>query len=176
MRIRQLLVHLLDHRAVEHLLRPLVVDKEERQVEHVELAHAQRTEFRDRRRQELHRAELQGLELLLVLVQRGVRVDLDLHLAVRVLLRKFLELERGLALGRIRRHDVAEFDDDRLLLGMADPGGQKQRGRSRGKKPIAHGRLSLCSGCCKAVPWHQSRRAASPLKGPKMRRPLLIAR
>ena len=64
-----------------------------------------------RRRQHLHRAELQRLELFLVLVERRVRIDLDLDLAVGVFLGQFLELLGALALRRVRRHDVAELDD-----------------------------------------------------------------
>src|SRR5215217_78149 len=90
-------------------------------------------------------AKLKRLQLLLVLVERGVGIDLHLGFAVRVLLGKLLEPERPLALGGILRHHVAEFDHDRLLgLGRADQG---QRGNGGScKDPVLHeGVLSL--GC-----------------------------
>src|SRR6201999_1859462 len=59
--------------------------------------------------------ELQRLDLFLVLVERGVRVNLDLDLAVGVLLGKLLELERALALRRVVGDDVAELDDDGIV-------------------------------------------------------------
>jgi hypothetical protein len=55
-----------------------VVVEDEGQVEDLEFLDAQRAELGQRRRQHLHRAELQGLHLFLVLVQRAVGVDLDL--------------------------------------------------------------------------------------------------
>src|SRR6185312_12013847 len=78
-------------------------------VEHLELADAERSEFGVGRRQHLHAAELERLELFLVLVQRRVRVDLDLDLAAGVLLGEFLELLRRLALRRLGGDDVAEL-------------------------------------------------------------------
>ena len=62
------------------------------QIEHLELLDADRAELGVRRRQHLHRAELQRLQLFLVLVERRVRIDFDLDLAVGVLLRQLLEL------------------------------------------------------------------------------------
>ena len=112
--VLELLVELGHHRARHHLPRMGVVGHQERQIEDVEFLDAERAEFGDRRRQELHRAELQGFELFLVLVERGIRVDFDGHLAVGVFLGELLEQQGRLALGRVRRHHVAEFDDDRI--------------------------------------------------------------
>ena len=86
-----------------------------RQIERLELLGAERGEFRGRGREHLHRAELQRLDLFLVLVERGVRVDFDLDLAVGVLLGELLELQRALALRRVVGDDVAELDDDRVV-------------------------------------------------------------
>ena len=79
-------------RAFGDLVQLLVAVEQVRQVEGLELALAERPEFRERRRQHLHRAELQRLELLLVLVELAVRVDLDLDLALGALLGQLLEL------------------------------------------------------------------------------------
>ena len=92
-----------------------LVRQDVRQVEHLELLDAERAELGERRRQHLHRAELQRLELLVVLVELRVRIDLNLDLAVGVLLGQLLELQRALALRRVGRHHVAELDDDRAL-------------------------------------------------------------
>src|SRR5215475_10191342 len=82
-------------------------------------------------------AELQRLQLLLVLVEGGIGVDLDLHLAVRILLGQFLELERAFALRRVLSDHVAELDHDGLLR----LGGPHQRQRGSGgscKNPVLH--------------------------------------
>ena len=70
-----------------------------RQIEHLEFLDADRAELGVRRRQHLHRAELQRLELFLVLVELRVRIDFDLHLAVGVLLGQFLELFGAMPFG-----------------------------------------------------------------------------
>ena len=85
------------------------------QIERLELLDAERREFRGRGRQHLHRAELQRLDLFLVLVKRGVRVNFDSHLAVGVFLGKFLEFQCAFSLRRVVGDDMAEFDDDRAL-------------------------------------------------------------
>ena len=77
----ELLEQRLAGRTVGDLVQLGVVVEDVRQVEHLELAHAQRPELRERRREHLHRAERQRLHLLAVLVQRRVRVQLDLDLA-----------------------------------------------------------------------------------------------
>ena len=105
-----------------------VVLEQPRQVERLEFLGAERGELRGRRRQHLHRAELQGFDLFLVLEQVRVRIDFDLHLAVGVFLGKFLELQRALALRRVVGDDVAEFDDDRVLRR-----GRNDRKRERGQ-------------------------------------------
>jgi hypothetical protein len=79
------------------------------QIEHLEFLDAHRAELGIRRSQHLHRAELQRLELFLVLVERRVMVDVDFDLTVGVFLAEFLELLRSLALGRVGRDNVAEF-------------------------------------------------------------------
>jgi hypothetical protein len=63
----------------------------------------------------LHRAELQRLQFLFVLVERGVGIDLHLHLVAGVLLGEIFKHYGGLALGGVWRHHVAELDDDRRL-------------------------------------------------------------
>ena len=73
----ELLVEVGHHRARHHLAGVAVVAHQERQVEDVELLDPERAELRDRRRAS-DRAELQRFELFLVLVERGVRIDLDL--------------------------------------------------------------------------------------------------
>ena len=62
--------------------------------------------------EELYGAELQRFHLFLVLVERAVRVHLDLDRAVGVLLGERLELLRSHALGRVLRDDMAELDHD----------------------------------------------------------------
>ena len=47
-------------------------------------------------------------------------VDFDLDLAVGVFLAKFFELLRSLALRRIGRHHMTEFDYDRRLRHAGD--------------------------------------------------------
>jgi hypothetical protein len=108
--------------AVEHV----------RQVEHLELAHAERAEFRERGRQHLHRPQLQRLHLLAVLEERAVRVDLDFHAALRALLGELLELLGALALRRVDRDDVTELDDDRPLR-RSDADDRHHRRGSRGE-------------------------------------------
>ena len=91
--------------------------------------HAQRAELGQRRRQHLHRAQLQRLHLLLVLVQRAVRIDLDLDPALGALLGQLLEALGALALGRVDGDDVAELDDDRRLRshgGLPSDRGQRR--------------------------------------------------
>jgi hypothetical protein len=72
---------------------------DERQIEHLEFARAERAEFGERGREHLHRAKLQRLELFLVLVELRVRIDLDLHLAAGVFLGQFLEFLGALPFG-----------------------------------------------------------------------------
>ena len=102
-------------RAGGDLVQVFVAVEDVGQVEDLELAHADGAELGQRGRQQLHRAELQRLHLLLVLVERGVGVDLDLHLAAGEFARALGEELRTLALGRVVRDDVAELDDERRL-------------------------------------------------------------
>ena len=106
---------LLAERSIGDLAQRRLVRKDERQIEHLELLDADRSEFRVGWRQHLHRAELQRFELFLVLVELRVRIDFDLHLAVGVFLGQLLEFLCGQALRRVGRHHVAELDDDRSL-------------------------------------------------------------
>ena len=127
----------------------LVILEQPGQIERLELLDAERGEFRGRRRQHLHRAELQRLDLFLVLVERGVRVDLDLDLAVGVLLRKFLELERALALRGVVGDDVAELDDDGIV-GQCGDRRQHEDGGDTAQNQFPHEippQLALKSGC-----------------------------
>ena len=80
---------------------------------------------------------MQGLDLLLVLEQRGVRIDFHLHPAIGVFLREFLELQRALALRRVVGDDVAEFYDD-LRLGGRRAGTYSYEGGCRRHKPSMH--------------------------------------
>ena len=92
-----------------------LVREHERQVERFEFLGVEWCEFRGRRCQHLHGAELQRFDLFFIFVQLRVWIDLNLDLAVAVLLGKLLELQRSLALRRIVGHDMAELDDDRGL-------------------------------------------------------------
>ena len=110
----------------------LLVGEHVGQIEHLELAHAQRAELRHRRREHLHRAQLQRFEFLAVLVELAVGIDLDLHPALGLGFGQFLEPERALALGRVVGDDVAELDDDRLgLLRLCARGQYQRHGRAR---------------------------------------------
>ena len=108
---------LLAERAVGHLPQRREVRENVREIENLEFLDADRAELGERRRQHLHRTELQRLEFFLVLVELRVRINLDLHLAVGVFRREFGEFLRSQSLRRVRRDNVAEFDDDRLLRG-----------------------------------------------------------
>src|SRR3954468_16044741 len=89
-----------------------VVRERERQVHRLEFLRAEGREFRRRGAKHLYGAELQRLDLFLVLVERRVRIDFDFGLAVGVLLGELLESQRALALRRVVRDDVAVLDDD----------------------------------------------------------------
>ena len=80
----QLAQQLLADRALGDLAQSVVALEKVGQIEDLELLDAQRAELRDARGQHLHGAELQGLELLLVLVELGVGIELNLDLALRV--------------------------------------------------------------------------------------------
>ena len=113
-----------------HLMQLVVVVEDVGQVEDLELLDAERSELGQRRGQHLHRAELQRLHLLLVLVQGAVRVDLDLDPAVGALLGEFLEVLGSLALGGVGGDHVAELDDDglfRLCGGDAHASGETDK-------------------------------------------------
>ena len=111
----ELLEQRLADRAVGDLVQLGVVVEDVRQVEDFEFAHAERPELGDRRREHLHRAELQRLHFLAVLVELAVRIDLDLDPALGALLGELLEVLGALALRRVDGDDVTELDDDRLL-------------------------------------------------------------
>src|SRR5690242_10591692 len=102
-------------RAVGDLVQLFEAVEDVRQIEHLELAHAERPELGDGWREHLHRSELEGFHLLAVLEQRAVRIHLDLHPALGALFGELLEILRSLSLRRIDGDDVAELDDDRLL-------------------------------------------------------------
>ena len=102
-------------RTLGHLVQLLVVVEHVRQVEHLEFPHAERAELRQRRRQHLHRAELERFHLLAILEQLAVRIDLYLDASVGSLLCQLLESLCALAFRRVDRHDMTELDDDRLL-------------------------------------------------------------
>jgi hypothetical protein len=124
-----------------HAVQLVVVVEDEGQVEDLELLGAQRAELGQRRRQHLHRAELQRLHLFLVLVERAVGVDLDLDLAAGQLGGALgEELGKGLALGRVVGDNMAELDDQRLLgsRGKRPPGGGMRIGL-----PIVIGQIYL---------------------------------
>ncbi len=151
----ELLVEVDHHRARHHLAGARVVAHEKRQIEDVEFLDPERAELGDRRRQNLHRAELQRLQLLLVLVERGVGIDLHLYLSIGVLLGEVLEHHRGLALGGVWRDHVAKLDDDRLLghggarkreAGQHEADGRETGGRNRREKKFAHVSSELYSG------------------------------
>jgi hypothetical protein len=63
----------------------------------------------------LHCAELQGFEFFFVFVKRTVRVDLNLDSALGGGFGLFFKFFSGLALGRIFRYHMTEFDNDRRL-------------------------------------------------------------
>ena len=105
-----------------------LVPEQPGQVERLEFLRPEGCELCRGRRQHLHGAELQRLDLLLVLVQRGVRIDFDADFAIRVLFGELLELQRALSFWGIRGHDVAEFDVDLRLRHRRARG---HRGRTR---------------------------------------------
>src|SRR5207237_1155563 len=118
----------LPNRAFGHLVQVAVAVEDVGQIEHLELAHAKRSELGYRGSEHLHRPELQRLHFLAVLVQLAVRIDLDLDAALGALLGKLLELLGALALRRIERDDVAELDDCGLLCERRAEG---EHGRDR---------------------------------------------
>jgi hypothetical protein len=130
------------HRPVGHRAEGLGVLEQKGQIEDLEVLHPQRPELGQRGRQHLHAAELQSLQLFLVLVELAVGVELDLDLAARLGLGQLLEAQRALALGRVGRHHVAELDDDgRLGLegqGQGEGGG-KNEAAQHGKSPCGYG-------------------------------------
>ena len=98
---------------VSYFAQRLEFRQDVRQIEYLKLPDPDRPELGVRRRQHLHRTELQRFEFFLVLVELRVRIDFNLDLAVGVLLGQFLEFQGSLAFGCIWRDDVAELDDDR---------------------------------------------------------------
>ena len=56
----------------------------------------------------------QCFHFLAVAIQRGVRVDLDLHLARQALFSQALEHQRALTLRGVFCHNVGELDGDRI--------------------------------------------------------------
>ena len=120
-------------RTVGDLTQRLQVGEDIGQIEHLEFPDADRAELGVRRRQHLHRAELQRLQLFLVLVELRVGIDFDLDLAVGVFLGQFLELFCRKAFWRVGRNHVAELDDDRIVR-QCGPG-QSERCDRRRVKP-----------------------------------------
>jgi hypothetical protein len=98
-----------------------VVVEDVGEVEDLELLDPERAELGQRGRQHVHRAKLQGFQLFLVLVKRAVGIDLNFGFALGQLCRFLGKELRGLALGRIGSHDMAELDDD-WRLGQGDGG------------------------------------------------------
>src|SRR5262249_6218016 len=82
---------------------------------------------------------LKRLDLLLVLVELGVRIDLDPHFAAGIFLDKFLEPERALALRRVVGDDVAELDDDRLLCPTRTAVRSRQNRSCSGRAELSSG-------------------------------------
>jgi hypothetical protein len=120
------------------------VVEDEWQVEDLELPDAERAELGERRREHVHRAELQRLELLLVLVEGRVRVNLDLDAALGQLGGALGEEVGRLALGRLVGDDVAELDDDRRLRVRA--GDCERSDERRGERHHAAARCSCFHG------------------------------
>ncbi len=127
----ELLEQEFPHRALGDLVQLAEVVEDVRQVEDLEFAHAHRPELGHRGGEHLHRAKLQGIHLLAILVQRAVRVHLDLDPALRTLFGQLLEFLRALALGCIERDHVTEFDDDGPLGGRAAGKSKQDRSRER---------------------------------------------
>ena len=150
---------LLADRTLRDLVQFGVVVEDERQVEDLEFLHAQRAELGERGREHLHRAELQRLHLLLVLVQRRVGVDLDLDLALGELAGALGEELARLALGRVVGDDVAELDDDRRLCrcrrgeceGAGDGGNEGQHVAARGACGSSNVSCSMVVGSVEAA-------------------------
>eukprot|EP01137_Pigoraptor_chileana_P034607 Opistho-2@27407 len=93
-------------------------------------------ELGERRRDQLHVAQQQGLQFLVVAEQRRARIDLDHHLAGQPAFHQLLELERALALGRGLGHHVTELDDDGFGAGGAPQ--HKGYGRRGGCEKLPH--------------------------------------
>src|SRR6266702_4498358 len=144
----ELVEQLLADGSLRDLVQLLVAVEDEREVEELELLHAQRGELGERGREHLDRAELQRLQLLLVLVELAVRIDLDPDPALGGLLRELLEAERGLALRRLGRHHVTELDHDGRSFGQRCQGQDQRRSDAEARPQTDHGpsRCHLCTG------------------------------
>lgn len=114
---------LLALRALLEAIHRLDVVEQERQVEDLQFLGVL-LELGQRRRDDLHVAQEQGLHFLAIAEQRRVRVDLHPDLARQAFLHQFLEQQRALALGRVLGDDVGELDDDRV--GRLDDSGDGQ--------------------------------------------------
>ena len=114
-----------------------LVLEEEGQVEGLELLHAELAELGERGGEHLHGAELQRLDLLVVLVAGAVGEDLDAHPAAGQLGGAPLEELGGLSLGRVDRHHVAEADDDGRLGGRGAGEGGEREEDEEGRRPAA---------------------------------------
>src|ERR1700754_1871290 len=112
--VLKFLIEIVHYRACHHLTRMRVVAHQERQIEDVKFFDAKRTEFSNYRCQKLNRAALQGLELLFILIERGVWINFDRDPAVGAFLSQLLEEQGGFAFWGVRRHDVTKLDDDRI--------------------------------------------------------------
>ena len=87
---------------LRHLVHLLEVVEQVRQVERLVVLQAHGAELAEGRRQHLEAlAELQGLELFLVLVEAAVRVELDLDAALGAIFDQLLRVLRRLAFGRV---------------------------------------------------------------------------
>src|SRR5699024_7602791 len=88
-------------------------------------------ELGQRRCDQVHVAQQQGLHFLAIAIELRVGEDLHIDFVAEQLFGHFLELLRPLALGRIGRHDMAEFDDDGVVGegtgGKSQSGGAAQR-------------------------------------------------
>ena len=89
----------------------LQVIEQERQVKHLQLLGV-RLELGQRRRQHLHLALAQCIDLLAITEQRRVRVNLNRDLPGQTLFDQFFEQQCTLALGGVLGHHMGELDHD----------------------------------------------------------------
>src|SRR5216683_7388122 len=93
-------------------------------------------EFRQARCQHLHRALLQGNDLVTVLIKLAIGIDLDLHPAFGPLFHQLGEVSCRASLGSVLRDDVTELDDNRLLRDRGSGEGQCRRSEQSGNQSV----------------------------------------